>query len=248
MKSKVISLAPLKGGSSKTSTTINLLGAYASNKKKCLAIGLDAQRNLSNFLQKEEGDNELTIYDVLIDKRDIKSAIKESRFKNISYIPDSKRLGERGVHVDKLALKEAVSSIYGEFDYIIIDNPPVLGSGAISSFVSASSVVITAELDKFSLENIVDMINNIVDANDKSDIYITPSKAVTNSKVHRELRRELENFTEDVDYLHLTDSIPYSIEMTNRIYNGQILVNHKAISKSHRNLKKALETLAKELS
>src|SRR5699024_1334076 len=95
---KVISLAPLKGGSSKTSTTINLLGAYASNKKKCLAIGLDAQRNLSNFLQKEEGDNELTIYDVLIDKRDIKSAIKESRFKNISYIPDSKRLGERGVH------------------------------------------------------------------------------------------------------------------------------------------------------
>ena len=84
MKSKVISLAPLKGGSSKTSTTINLLGAYASNKKKCLAIGLDAQRNLSNFLQKEEVDNELTIYDVLIDKRDIKSAIKESRFKNIS--------------------------------------------------------------------------------------------------------------------------------------------------------------------
>lgn len=248
MTTKTMSLAPLKGGSSKSSSTINLLGYYAKKKKKCLAIGLDAQKNLSNFLEKEPDETELNIYDVLIDKVDIKSAIKQSRFKNIDYIPDSKRLGERGVHVEELALKEALEVLADEYQYIIIDNPPVLGSGALSSFVASDNVIITAELDKFSLENIVDMINTIVETNSQAEVYITPSKAITNSKVHKELRKELEDFASEVDYLHLTHSIPFSVEMTNSIYNGKILVQHKGISKAHRQLKEALEKLGKELS
>src|SRR5699024_12349908 len=117
-------------------------------------------------------ETELNIYDVLIDKVDIKSAIKRRRFKNIDYIPDSKRLGERGVHVEELALKEALEVLVDEYQYIIIDNPPVLGSGALSSFVASDNVIITAELDNFSLENIVDMINTVVETNSQADVYI----------------------------------------------------------------------------
>lgn len=244
---KTIVLAPLKGGSAKTSTSINLLGAYANNGKKCLAIGLDAQRNLSNFLQEEESDNELTIYDVLIDEHNITDAIKPSRFKNIDYVPDSKRLGERSTHVDRLAITKAIQPVIAQYDYLVIDNPPVLGSPAIASFSLANSIVVTCELDPFSLENIISLINSIVDINDNAEINIVPSKAITNSNVHRNLRRDLENFVDGVDYLHLSDSIPYSIEMTNRIYKGQILVQHKGISKAHRKLQKALLKLSKEL-
>ena len=245
---KVIAQAPLKGGSAKTSTTLNLLGSYAKKNKRCLSIGLDAQRNLSNFLEEESSENELTIYDVLIKKHNIKDAIKQSRFDNIDFIPDSKRLGERNVFVDKLAIKKAIQPILNDYDYIIIDNPPVLGSGAIASFVASDSIIITCELDPFSLENIVSMINEIVDTNENSQINIVPTKAITNSKTHRELRRDLENFVEGVDYLHLLHSLPYSIEMTNRIYNKEILTQTKSFSKAHRNLKKALEKLAKELA
>ena len=244
---QVTTMSPLKGGTAKTSTILNIAGYYAKKKKRVLTIGQDAQKNLSNFLQKEDAEHSKTIYDVLVNKVDIKKAIYESRFENIDYVADSKRMGERSVHVDKLAIKEALQSVYKDYDYVLIDNAPVLTSGVISSFIASSRILISAELERFSLENITDMINEIVETNDKAEIYVVPVKAVTNSRVHREVRREIENFTSQVDYLHLSESIPFSIEMTNRIYDGEILVQHKAISKAHRQLKRALENLAKEL-
>lgn len=244
---KVTTMSPLKGGTAKTSTILNLAGFYAKKKKRVLTIGQDAQKNLSNFLQKEDAEHSKTIYDVLINKVDIKESIYESRFENIDYVADSKRMGERSVHVDKLAIKEALQSVYNDYDVVLIDNAPVLTSGVVSSFIASDNVIITTELERFSLENITDMINEIVETNDKAEIYVVPVKAVTNSRVHREVRREIENFTSQVDYLHLSESIPFSIEMTNRIYDGEILVMHKAIPKSHRQLKRALEKLAKEI-
>ena len=244
---KVTTMSPLKGGTAKTSTILNLAGFYAKKKKRVLTIGQDAQKNLSNFLQEEDAEHSKTIYDVLVNKVDIKEAIYESRFENIDYVADSKRMGERSVHVDKLAIKEALQSVYKDYDYVLIDNAPVLTSGVISSFIASSRILISAELERFSLENITDMINEIVSTNPDAEIYIVPVKAVTNSRVHREVRRDIENFVNQVDYLHLSQSIPYSIEMTNRIYDGEILVQHKAIAKAHRQLKRALEKLAKEI-
>lgn len=243
---KVITMSPLKGGTAKTSTVINLAG-YLAKKHKVLTIGLDSQKNLSNFLQNEDDEGEKNIFDVLVNKSSIREAIKPSRFENIDYVPDSKRLGEKNVHIDSLAIKKVLQHVYKDYDYVLIDNAPVLTSGVVSSFVASDSIIITTELERFSLENIVDMINQIVETNENAEIYVAPVKAVTNSRVHREVRRELEKFANQVDYLHLTDSIPFSIEMTNRIYDGEILVQHRAMSKAHRQLKKSLEKLGREV-
>lgn len=247
MATRVISMAPLKGGSTKTSTSLQLLGSYAKKKKRVLAIDLDSQKNLSNFLEQEEDESEHNIYDLIVGNEKARYAIKESKFKNIDYIPGSHRLGERGVYVDDMSLKEIVGSVSDIYDYVVIDNAPTLTSGAISSFVASDAIIVTTELDKFSFENIVRMINSIVEYNGDAEIFITPAKAITNSKAHKQLRGELEDFVKDVDYLHLTDSIPFSVEMTNRLIEDEILVQHKALSQSHRNLKKALEKLAKEV-
>lgn len=244
---RTIAMSPIKGGVGKTAILLSLAGYYAKKNKKVLCIGLDSQRNLSNFLEQEESDNELDIHDVLVNKIDIKKAIKDSRFKNIQYVPDAKKLGERGVFVDKIAIKEALQSVYNEFDYVLIDNSPTLTSGAVSSFVASDAVIVAIEPDRFSLENIVDTTQQIANTNMNAEIYITPSKSVANSKVHKELREAIGEFVDGSDNLNLTDSIPYSIEMTNRIYDGQILVQHKAFSNAHRNLKQALEKLAKEV-
>lgn len=189
---KVTTMSPLKGGTAKTSTILNLDGYHAKKKSKVLTIGLDSQKNLSNFLQKEDAEHSKTIYDVLVDRIDIKEAIYPSRFENIDYVADSKRMGERNVPIDKLEIKETLQSVYKDYDYVLIDNAPVLTSGVISFFVASDNVIITTELERFSLENITDMINEIVETNDKAEIYIVPVKAVTNSRVHREVRREIE--------------------------------------------------------
>lgn len=245
---KVITASPLKGGTAKTSTVLNLAGSYAKQNKRVLTIGLDSQKNLSNFLQKEDANHNKNVHDVLVNGTNIKEAIYESRFSNIDYVADSKKIGERNANIELLAIKRAIQDIYNDYDYILIDNAPVLTSGVKSAFVASDNIIITTELERFSLENITDMINEVVETNEKAEVYIVPVKVVTNSKVHREVRRDIENFVSQVDYLHLTDSVPYSIEMTNRIYDGEILVMHKAIAKAHRQLKKVLEKLAKELA
>lgn len=245
---KVISMAPLKGGTSKTTTSFQILGWNAMNNKKCLAIGLDAQCNLSNFLRKEKSDNDIDIYDVLIDGYEIKKAIKNSRFDNIDYIPDSKRLGQKGVHVEKLAIKDALEYIENDYDLVVIDNSPTLTSGAISSLVASTDTIITAELDDLNLENLVGLINEHVSLNSNANIYITPSRAEINTTLYKDIRKELENFVDGVDYLHLTHGIPNSSEMKKSIRNRKILIQEKAIRPAHIKLKKALEKLAKEVS
>lgn len=244
---RIITMSPLKGGTAKTSTLINLAGFYAKKGKKVLMIGLDSQKNLSNFFEELDTNHEYNIYDVLVEETDINKAIYQSRFSNIDYVADSIRLGERNVQIDLFSLQEILQGVQKLYDYVLIDNAPVLTSGVRSSFMASTDIIITCELERFSVENIADMIKEIRKTNSKANIYIVPVKVVGNSKVHRQVRRMLENFVKQIDFLYITDSIPYSIEMTNRLYNDEILVHHIGISNAHRQLKRALENLAKEI-
>lgn len=241
---KVITMSPLKGGTAKTTTAINLAG-YLSKNNRVLIIDLDGQRNASNFFKLQEQNK--TIYDVLVNHMDIKSAIYPSRFPQIDYCHGSKKMGDSKVSVNSVILKEALQSVYKDYEYVIIDNAPILNKSVIASFVVSDKIIMTCELDRFSGENIVDMINNIMDEKSKANIYITPVRVVTNSKLHRSVRRELEHLAEEANYIQLTDSLVNSIEISNMLYDGKILVNEKAPTKSSYKLQKGIIKVAEEV-
>lgn len=230
---KVVSYSSNKGGVGKSSLSLNT-AVYLGLKHKVLFIGLDGQKNSTNVLRLNDTPN--SIYEVLGGKTDVKHAIYQSKFDNVFFIPESRKMD--GVNLNKLALSKLIESIYGTFDYIIIDNPPALSSVVYSAYVASDMVVIPTELDRFSADNLVHVINTIHSLNSKANIIVQPNKVVSNSKLHKRIKGELQEFISTQDNVTLGNDLPNSIEISNQMFEGKLLTLSNKFNKLKSQLKK----------
>lgn len=230
---KTIIYSSNKGGVGKSSIALNVSGGLGL-KGKVLFIGLDGQKNSSGILAKEKTSN--SIYEVLQGKVKLQDAIYESQFKNVWYVPESRKLDNASV--DKLAIKKLLQPLIGTFSHVIIDCPPALSSVVYSAYTSATMVVIPTELDRFSSSNIVTVINTIEHLNRDANIVVLPNKIVGNSKLHRKVKGELEQFIKTKDNVSLGNSLPQRIEITNQMFEGKLLILSNKINQLKTELKK----------
>ena len=234
---KVVTFSSAKGGSSKSTLSLNTAGRKGL-KYKVLGLDLDEQKNATSVYRTSRDEH--TIYDVLTHKVSIKDAIKESRFKNVDYIPGSSKIST--LNVDKLAIKKLLQEVYKEYDYVIIDTPPSIKLTAVqSAYVASDLVMIPTILDKFSSANLMTVVNDIRKLNLKTEIKIVPSMMVKNSKLHNSVYDELKKFVDSKQGIELTRPLPNSIEISNQMMENNLLVNSNKINKLKSALKKLID-------
>lgn len=148
-KTKIISLANHKGGVGKTSSTINIGAGLSMNKKKVLLIDLDPQANLS--LSLGITNPKASIYDLLTQSASINN-VKVSCAPNLDLIPSHLDLSGAELELAseggrEFILKELLSSIEGDYDYILIDCPPSIGLLTLNALTASTEVYIPVQAE-----------------------------------------------------------------------------------------------------
>ena len=175
---KIIAFVNQKGGVGKTTSSINLSASLGLLGKKTLLVDLDPQGNSTTGVGISKSELDSSIYELFVDKVNVKDVIIKTRFKNLYTIPASINLAgvdmelmemsrEYSAFVAQLQLKKHLEQVKDVFDYIILDCPPSLGLITTNALAAADSVIIPVQCEFFALEGIMQLLNSIMIAQKK---------------------------------------------------------------------------------
>jgi len=155
-KTKIIAVTNSKGGTGKTTLSINIAGTLAELNQKVLLIDLDAQGNLSSFFIENIYNLQYTIRDLILSELESSKAIIKTEFEDIDIIPSNLTLADldsklAGVDDAQFLLQEAIKDSVDKYDYIIIDCPPSLSRATKMALVAATDFIVPIEAQQWSI-------------------------------------------------------------------------------------------------
>ncbi len=244
-----------KGGVGKTTTVINLASALSILGQNNLIIDLDPQGNATTGLGKSNNDEDNNIYNLLIDKIDLKNAIKKTEIKNLDIIGSNVNLS--GLEVETandsnraFVLQKILKSqneLLSKYNNIFIDCPPSLSLLTIMALVASDELLVPLQTEFFALEGITQLVKTI----DRIKINLNPQLKVKGilltmfdkrNKLSSEVDREARNYFKEKVYKTV---IPRNVRLSEAPSHGlPCVVYDKACSGSKSYFKLADEFIS----
>ena len=163
---KVISICNQKGGTGKTTTTVNLSAALAELGKRVLIIDADPQGNSTSGVGVNKNELKKSVYELILNKATAQEVIIPNVYKNLDIIPCNISL--TGAEIELVGaisretrLKSSIKSIESNYDYIFIDSPPSLGLLTLNSLVACTCVIIPIQCEFYALEGVSQLLNTL---------------------------------------------------------------------------------------
>ena len=156
-----------KGGSGKTTTTVNLGAALAELGKRVLLIDLDPQYSTTQWLAAHQTGR--GVFDLFAEPETthLASLVQPTGTANLSLVGSSAWLigAEKALSTEPGAetiLRQKLAALEPDrFDYVLIDCPPTLGVLTVNALTAVTEVLVPVECHVMGLQGLAQILQTV---------------------------------------------------------------------------------------
>lgn len=162
----VISVTNQKGGVGKTTSAVNMAYYLAKSGQKTLLIDCDPQGNATSGLGIDKQSLEATMSDVILETKSLIDVVLPTEHKNLFIAPATPHLANTEVELAQAnrrftRLKNAISTLPQQYDFIIIDSPPSLSLLTVNGLIAARYVLLPVQAEFYALEGLGQLLETM---------------------------------------------------------------------------------------
>ncbi len=166
LMARIISILNQKGGTGKSTTSVNLPVFLAAMGKRVLLVDFDSQANATFSLGIDPKKLPLSVYHALMGQVTPSAIIRKTSFFGYEIMPASPDLA--GATVELVSLKDrefkldqTLEKVKDSYDFIIIDSPPSLGLLTLNALVASKEILIPVQCEYLALEGLEQLLATI---------------------------------------------------------------------------------------
>ncbi|ELA9845903.1 ParA family protein [Vibrio parahaemolyticus] len=166
----VWSVANQKGGVGKTTSTVTLAGLLSQKGHRVLMVDTDPHASLTTYLGYDSDTVSSSLFDLFQLKtftRDtVKPLILENELEGMDIIPAHMSLATLDRVMGNrsgmgLILKRALQAVSQDYDYVLIDCPPILGVMMVNALAASDRILIPVQTEFLAMKGLERMIRTL---------------------------------------------------------------------------------------
>ena len=163
----VWTVANQKGGVGKTTTVVSLAGILAQRGQRVLLIDTDPHASLTSYFDFDSDRLEGTLYELFQAAKPSAELVNrmtlKTKFENIHLLPASITLATLDRVMGNregmgLVLKRALLRVQDQYDYVLIDCPPVLGVMMVNALAACDRILVPVQTEFLALKGLERMM------------------------------------------------------------------------------------------
>lgn len=163
--SHIVAVINQKGGTGKTTTTLNLGAALAYQGYRTLIVDLDPQGHTSIGIGIEPDAIANSMADILmLPKKTITEVVIPTYILGLDIAPSHIHLARAAEQVYTRVFREAILANAlkdVDYDFVLIDCPPSLGVLTTNSLFACDFIVIPCQISRYSLDGLADLLTTV---------------------------------------------------------------------------------------
>jgi len=168
---RVWAVANQKGGVGKTTSSIALAGLLAEAGKRVVVVDLDPHGSMTSYFGYDPDTLEHSCFDLFQHRGTVPEGLPgqlllSTSDERISLLPSSTALatlerlspGQSGLG---LVIAKSLAQLWQDFDYAVIDSPPLLGVLMVNALAASQQLVVPVQTEHLAVKGLERMVNTL---------------------------------------------------------------------------------------